>query len=297
MADIAGMQDIRSIHIDRSVKGYAEEDDQPMNGLFVQKTTSAREIRWFQKTAGFLDTTDTTGITATQIDFVAHGALPDQAGNSFTKNVSYAKQYALRSQMLSLADIKDNDVDLFNQELRDITRAVNRRKHVRIWNILTESQSASLINSTTTTSVGGDQWDAASGLNPIEDIYDALRQIAVNNYDISNAVLLVSPKDYMSLAVYIYNQGAQAPQRGQDMSEGKRLTEVAGCRVVVSNIVTADYAAVFIPNKALTWYSFEEITGDVTEFKGVGREIIVWLWGEAVLTDPKAVTLIIDTQT
>ena len=111
MADIAGQQDIRSIHIDRAVKGFAEEDDQPLEGLYTQKTTPSREIRWFQKTAGFLDTVDTTGITASQIDFVAHGAVPDQAGNSFTKNTSYAKQFALRSAMLSLADIKDNDVN------------------------------------------------------------------------------------------------------------------------------------------------------------------------------------------
>ncbi len=296
MADSAGQIDIRSIKVHKSIKGFAEEAEAPLDGLYTSVSTSSRENRWFQKTAGFLDTVDTTGITATQIDFVAHGALPDQAGNSFTRNTSYAKQFALRSALISFADIKDNDVNLWAQEMRDITRAVVRRKHVRIWNILTESQSVSLINSTTTTSVGGDQWDAASGQNPVKDVYDAVRQIAINNYDISDLVLLVSPKDYMSLCVYIYGIGAQAPTHGDAMLTGRRLTEVAGCRVMVSNIVTADYAVVFKPG-CVTWFSFEDVTGGVEEYVGVGREIRCWLSGEAVLTDPKSVTLIIDTQT
>ena len=296
MADVAGQADIRGINVDKAIKGFAEEEN-IFDQFVSHKTTAAREIRWYQKTAGFLDTTDTTGITASQIDFVAHGALPDEAGNSFTRNTSYVKKFMLRSRLISVEDIKDNDVDLFQQEMRDITRAVMRRAHVRGWNVLTESQSASNINSTTTTAVGGDQWDAASGLNPIEDVYDALRQIAVNNYDISTAVLMVSPKDYMSLCVYVFNQGAQAPTHGDAAVSGKRLMEFAGCRVVVSNIVTADYAAVFIPDKAVTKYTFIEITGAVVEYEGIGREIRVWHECEYVLTDPKAVTLIIDTQT
>lgn len=296
MADIAGQQDLRSINIDKAVKGFAEEEN--LFDQFVNvKVTSARENRWYQKTAGFLDTTDTTGITASQIDFVAPGAMPDEAGNSFTRNTSHAKKFMLRSRLISMEDIKDNDVDLFQQELRDITRAVVRRAQIRGWNVLTESQSVSLINSTTTTSVGGDQWDATSGLNPVKDVYDALRQIAANNYDITSAVLMVSPKDYMSLAVYVFNQGAQAPSHGDSAVSGNRLMEFAGCRVVVSNIVTTDYAVVFIPSKAVTKYEFVAITGTTVEHEGIGREIRVWHECEYVLTDPKAVTLIIDTQT
>ncbi len=296
MADIAGQQDIRGINVDKAIKGFAEEEN-IFDQFVTMKSTGTRENRWFQKTAGFLDTTDTSGITASQIDFVAPGALPDEASNSFTKNTSYAKKFMLRSRLITLEDIKDNDVDLFQQELRDITRAVLRRAHVRGWNILTESQSVSLINSTTTTSVGGDQWDAASGLNPVKDVYDALRQIAANNYDISNAVLMVSPKDYMSLAVYVFGVGAQAPTHGDAVVSGNRLLEFAGCRVRVSNIVTTDYAVVFIPEKAVTKYTFVEITGTTVEYEGIGREIRVWHECEYVLTDPKAVTLIIDTQT
>lgn len=295
MVDTSGQANLRSINLVKGATGFAEEAN-IFKQFALMKTTSAREIRWFQKTAGFLDTTDTSGITASQIDFVAPLALPEVAEQSWTRNTSYAKKFFLESPTIPLED-DESDVDVVQDNLRDLTRAVQRRVDNRAWDVLTESQSATNINSTTTTSVGGDQWDAASGLNPVKDVYDALRQIATNSYPIDNAVLAVSPKDYMSLAVYVYNQGAQAPAHGDAAVSGRRLLEFAGCRVVVSANVTADYAAVFIPEVSISGYQFKAINAEQIRVVGIGVKIRVWEEIEFTLDNPKSVTLIVDTQT
>ena len=87
MADSSGQADIRGIDIDRLVKGFAEEEN-VFKKFVVNSTTTAREIRWYQKTSGFLDTPDTTGITTSHISNNASGALPFVAEQSWTRNTS-----------------------------------------------------------------------------------------------------------------------------------------------------------------------------------------------------------------
>lgn len=298
MADYAGQIDIRGINVDKLAKGFAEEAS-VMQDLVTVTPTSAREVRWFQKTAGFMDSTDTTAITASQIAGAAQGARPVVIRQTWTRNTSYVLKFFAESEWISEEDIKDSDPDVFGSSVRDIVRAVLNQSDIHIWNVMTENQSASNINSTTTTSVGGDQWDATSGLNPIKDIVDAMRQIRANSYDpLDGGVLFLSPKDHMSLMTYLYNQGAQAPGVSTSVLEnGKVIDRLLGLRVVVGTFVSTDYAAVAIPKKAVTFKEFMPITTAILTEPGIGRKIRVWQEGIALLTDPKAVTLIVDTQT
>ena len=78
MADGSGQIDIRGIDIDKLAKGFADKVFILKNFVQVSKT-KAREIRWYQKGVAFvslLDSTDTTGITASQILNTADKALP-----------------------------------------------------------------------------------------------------------------------------------------------------------------------------------------------------------------------------
>ena len=58
-----------------------------------QATTTAREIRWFQKTAGYVSPTTTTGITSNFASNTASRAIAPVANQSFTKNTSYVRKY------------------------------------------------------------------------------------------------------------------------------------------------------------------------------------------------------------
>jgi len=62
MADTSAQAEIRGIDIQKLVEGFAEEGIILKNFCRVMPAT-AREIRWFQKTAGFLTGPTTTAIT------------------------------------------------------------------------------------------------------------------------------------------------------------------------------------------------------------------------------------------
>src|SRR3990167_6486447 len=106
MPDTVGMLDLRGLDVDKLAKGFADEEFVFKNLLTVTPT-SAREIRWYQKTSGVLDSTDTTGITASQIVGSAFGTLPPIAEQSWTRQTSYVKHFAVESPWFSYADVRD----------------------------------------------------------------------------------------------------------------------------------------------------------------------------------------------
>src|SRR3990167_9009910 len=111
MATTSGQANIRGIDIDKLAKGFADEE-MILKRFVTNTTTSAREIRWYQRTAGVLDSTDTTGITASQIANVAYGARPVVVEQSWTRNTSYIRKYFVESPMLTEEDIRDSDIDI-----------------------------------------------------------------------------------------------------------------------------------------------------------------------------------------
>lgn len=294
MADTSGMYEIRGIDVDKAAKGFADEEI-ILKRYVTVTPTSAREIRWYQKTSGFLGGTTTSGITADLIDNTAPLALPTVVEQSWTRNTSYVRKYFVESPTISEEDIRDSDIDVLSTNIRDLTRAVQRRVEVRIFNVLTESQSVSNINSVTTTSVGGDQWDAASGQDPIKDIMRAKRLIRESGYNPEGGILMLDSQGHEALLSWlISDKGASVPQfASQKLVEGV-VMEILGLRVIVSEAVVSDYGVVFVPEKSCTYKVFTNITAREIVDEGIGVKVRVWEEGEALLTDPKSVTLIID---
>jgi hypothetical protein len=179
MADNSGQADIRGLDIDKLAKGFADEN-LVLKNFVTTSSTSAREIRWFQKTAGFLDSTDTTGITATQLRPVPARALPVVVEQSWTRNTSYVKKFFVESPTISEEDIKDCDIDILATNVRDLVLAVQNQVDLRIYNILTENLSPSTIQ--TTASVA-DGWDDTATGNPIIDLLIAKRMIRQYRYN------------------------------------------------------------------------------------------------------------------
>lgn len=288
MADTNAMADLRGINVDKLVKGFAEEEI--LMKKFVNVTpTSAREIRWYQKTAGFLDSSDTTGITASQIANTSFKSIPVAVEQSWTRNTSSVRKYFVESPWISDEDIRDSDVDILATNVRDLVRAVGRLIDTRIWDVLTESQSASLINSVSITN----EWDDYSNCTPISDLLTAKKYIRTYGYNPEGAVLLLNPDEHLYLLNWLINtKGANIPTFASNKIVDGVVMEILGLNVIVSTIVTADYAAVFVPKRAATWKTFTNITSAVIEDKGIGKKVRVWEEGECILHDPKAVCLL-----
>ena len=292
MADGNAQADIRGLDIDKLAKGFADETLVLKKFLHVSKTM-AREIRWYQKTAGFLDSTDTTGITGSHIANTGFKSVPVAVEQTWTRNTSYVKKYFVESPWFSVEDLKDTDVDLLATNVRDLVRAVSSQVDTRIYNVLTESLSPSNIQSTAATADG---WDDAVTGDPIADLLEAKRLIRTQRYNPEGAVLYIHPTEHKNLLAYLINvKGSSIPEFSSDRVKDGVVMELLGLKVVVSLNATTDYALVFVPQRAATWKSFMPITSVVVDDPGIGKKIRVWEEGECLLTDPKAVCLITDT--
>ena len=106
--------------------------------------------------------------------------------------------------------------------------------------------------------------------------------------------MLLNPKDYRNLL-----SNPSVRNAGQFYtSDPTRLGTVGmlcGLKVVVSNTVTADYAAVVIAKEACTWKQAEALRTVVIDDPGIGVKIRAWEQGVAQLRNPKAVCLISNT--
>lgn len=295
MADTNAMADIRGIDIDKAVKGFADMEMQ-MKRFVTVSPTKAREIRWYQKTSGFLDSEDTTGITASQIYNTSSKSLPVVVEQSWTRNTSYVKKYFVESPWISDEDIADSDVDILTGNLRDLTRAVQRQVDTRIWNVLSNAQSGTGINTNATNA----PWNTASFTNVdiIEDLLEAKQNLREDGYNPEGAILLINALDHKQIITWlISSKGSSIPAFASQRVQDGVVMELLGLQVVVDEIVTADYALVFVPKVAVTYKVFTPTTAAIISDPGIGKKIRVWEEGEAILTDPNATNLITNTRT
>ena len=114
-----------------------------------------------------------------------------------------------------------------------------------------------------------------------------------NGYDPEGAILFLNPNEHTYLMAYlIETKGSSIPNFSSDKVVSGRVMEILGLNVVVSTVVTADYALVMVPNRAATWKSFMGISSAVIDEPMIGKKIRVSEQGECLLHDPKAVTLL-----
>jgi len=292
MATTSGEQDIRGIDIDKLAKGFADEVLVLKHHVTIS-TTAAREIRWYQKTSGFLDSTDTTAITDSQIANTSFRSQPVVVEQSWTRQTSYVRKYFVESPLISEEDIKDTDIDILATNIRDLVRAVANQVDKRLYNIITENLSPVNINTTAATADG---WDDASTGNPILDIMVGNQKIRANGYDAKEVILYINSIEHKNLLNYLINvKGSSIPSFSSEKLKTGVIMEILGNQVIVSENAVTDYALQFIPKRACTWKQFMPITSAVVTEVGIGRKIRVWEEGEGLLTDPKSVHLITDT--
>jgi len=292
MADSAGQYEIRGIDIDKLAKGFADELN-VMKKYCTTSTTSAREIRWYQKTAGFLAGATTTTITSsdTLIANQPERAKPSVVQQSWTRNTSYVRKYFVASETISLEDIRDTDIDIFATLVRDLVMAVERQVDKRIYTVLTTGTGVQ-------TGAASSVWDVAATANPIKDILVMKQAIRAYNYDPEGAILALNPIEHRNLVEYLINvKGSSIPSFSSSLAGSGVVMEILGVRVIVNSNFTTDQALLFVPQRACTWKSFVPITTGIVDEVGIGKSIRVWEEGEALLTDPKCSYLLTNTAT
>ena len=85
MASTSGESNLRGINIDKISKDYLDVA-LIFKSLVKTVPTANREIRWYQKTSGYLTATSPASISG-----IAEGSRPFVLEQSWTRNTSYVK--------------------------------------------------------------------------------------------------------------------------------------------------------------------------------------------------------------
>lgn len=287
MADVAGQAEIRGIHLDPLAKNYQNEQSIFYNEVSVV-ATSSREIRYYQKTSGYLTLTSPATIV------IAEGAKPFVAETSWTRNTAYTKKYALDSPMINMEDEKDSEVKVFVDNMEDIVAAIVYERDGDIWDVATENRTPVNINSVTATAA----WDAGSGQDPMEDVAEAIQKIREETKrKVTGAKLYVSAKGEKDLKVWLTStKGTYFTELASNLVVDGVLTRFGGCEVVVSENVTADYALVALLKESVEYREFIALTTAIIEEPLIGRKIRAMTNGIPILVKPKYNALISNTE-
>jgi len=292
MADTRGMQDIYGLDIDRLAKGFGNQMYTFLAECQVRKM-KGDSVRWFQKTAGTLTATSPS-VTSN----VAAGARPTTLEVSWTRNTSYKKIFFVEG-FLDDEDISDAEIDTFATTIRDLTEVIVRDRDAHLWDIMSEGQSPSGIQTFATTAQGGDQWDAANyAADPIVDLLHAKKMILDEGYNPEGATLLLDTLGYKSLVSWLISgKGSSIPGFASEKISSGIVMGILGLNIKVSKNVTTDYALVIVPQRAVTYSESQGITATTSIDEQIGRNIRIKASGIAYRTDPKAIVLITDINT
>lgn len=287
MADTNAQAEIRGIDISKLVEGFADVDVVLKNYCRVIKT-SAREIRWYQKTAGFLTSPTTTGITTDMIT-TASKALPVVIEPSYTRNTSYVKKFFASSPLISIEDINDCDPDVWGDMVKDAARAVNKKIDARIYTVLTAAGCG-------TGAATADGWNVPATADPIADLMAARLSIKSYGYATDDLVIYMNQAEEKWLISWLIGtKGSSIPNFSSNLVGTGKIMQILDMSVVVDSNAPTDTVVVFSPFKAVIWREFMPLTSAIVTDEGIGKYVRVWAEGEAIRPNPYAVYTITDT--
>ncbi len=296
MADTSGQADIRDMFVSKLLKGFSDEVLK-FKSLVTVTPTSAREIRWQQKTAGFLSSVTTTGMTTNLGAHMSPLSQPSVVRQSFTRNTSYVQPFFHETPLISDEDIKDNMVGLLSVHIRDLVRKIEYDVNSHIFDYLSSARTGAL--GVILSGNASATWDGAAAPKITTDIERAKEAIREQNYEPTH--IFLCPHDYASLMIeLVETRGSGVPGFSSQKITNGVITEVLGLQVVVSNSVTqatSGNAVICNPAQAVTYYEFSGLNSVTMVEPMIGVKIRAKEEGIATLTDTNATYLLKLTST
>jgi len=267
MVETAGQALIRDIDI---TKGAMAEFEEALifKSLISSAPTKSREIKYWVKTSGYLTLT-----APAKLSNIAPGARPFVAETSWTPTTVYSIKYMLDSPMINMEDESDSEVQVFRDNAKDVVEAIANDVDGDIWDVISENQSADLINAVAANA----PWAAASGQDPFEDIMQAKMEIRQETKrSIRNGVLLLNAQGEKDLLVWLVStKGSSVPNFASEKVGTGTIDNFAGLKIVVSENVTATFAFVGDLKQAAEYRTFKPLQTWIISEEGIGRKIRV----------------------
>ena len=286
MADTAGQALIRGIDISKLVEGFANVGVVLKKYVRVVKT-DAREIKYWSKTAGYLTSPTTTGVTTDMIE-TASKAMPVVIENSYTPTTAYVKKFFASSPMISLEDLKDSDPDLWGDIIRDSAIAVNKKIDARLLTVLDAVGCQ-------TAAAAGSGWNVDADADPIYDFLNAIENIEAYGYSSDDLIAYMNPAEKKWLLRWIITvKGSSIPSFSSAKMEGGELMSFLGVKLVSDPNRPTDTVTIFSPSKAVIYKEFMGMSSAVINDEGIGKTVRVWAEGEGIRPNPNAVFKLTD---
>lgn len=284
-------QVIRGIDIQKLAEGFAEEGIIFKNYCRVSPT-SAREFRYYSKTAGFLVGETTTGVTGSQIANTSMKSLAPVTEPEYTRATAFVRTYFATSPKITDEDLKDCDPDVWGDIIRDIVRAVNHQVDVRIYTVATTATGIQ------TSAATGREWNDPATADIVGDFELMKQALRAYSFDPSGAVIWMNSIEYMNLIKYLINvKGSSIPNFSSEKISSGEVMTLLGVKIVVSENATTDQVVMLLPQKSLVWKEFMGLTTAVVDDPLIGKTFRVKAEGECYCPNPKSIYLLTDTHT
>lgn len=286
MADTSAEADIRGVNITKLVEGFADVNIVLKKYVRVV-SESNREIRWQSKTAGYLTSPTTTGITTDMIE-TSFKAIPVTIENSYTRTTSYVKKWFVTSPLITIEDIKDSQPDIWGDIIKDTVIAVNKKVDARILTVMDASGCQ-------TGAATGDGWNVDANADPVLDFLTAIEAIENYGYSSADLVAYMNPAEKKWLLRWLITvKGSSIPSFSSEKVGSGVLMSLLGVRIVSDPNRPTDTVTFFSPSKAVMWREFMPTTSAVLDEPGIGKYVRVWCEGEAIRPNPNAVYKLTD---
>lgn len=289
MADVQAAQEaLRARYYDKMIKQTAAQTYKFKQAVSIVTTSAWKGFFWRE------NQTILAGKSGNATKGIPRGSEFPQASVKMDQIRSTIEKYGLEDT-IPYEDVISDDLDLRDRTLIRLSAGVAKAVDDEIWAQLTENQTPVNIQSFTL----ADNYDWASASAAIiDDLEQAEEKLANYNYDTSNLMVFVSPKDKRRIVTYFYEKGAQAPDMSMRMIDSNNgvIGKIGNKTFIVSKSVTASFALVVVPKQVGTWKSLVPLGTDTKEVKYKQTTITACELGTTELTDPKAAVLIVGTQ-
>lgn len=273
--------DLRTNLYDKMVKGFAMQKYKFKQAVSVVSTSAWKNYFYRE---------NPTQLTAYK--GIPRGADFPQADVTYERVSAVIEKYGLESN-IAYEDILTDDIDVRDRTLMRVAEGVAKAVDDEIYDKLSESGTPTNIQSVTIEA--GYEWDTSSGAI-FDNLGEARQKIAEYNYETTDLLCFISPKDQRSITSYIFSKGAQAPQLSDSTARNGSIGKLNGVDFIVSNSVEASQALLVVPKVCGTWKEVVPLQTTTKEdpYKSVTIRSVEL--GTTQVTDPKAVVLILNTQ-
>lgn len=287
MADIqVGNYELRAENIEAMVQGFALQSYIMKDLVMINNSNSWKETFWQEEPE------DLTASGTQKVKGIPRNANFPEAEVKWEKVTSVIEKYGLEGT-ISYEDAFTNEIDVVARTLLRIGRAIAKSVDDEIYEKLTEGGSPDKINHLEIAS--GEEWNASTEAdrNPFKNILEAVKKMIQHNYDPygQGVTMIVNPHDF----VYLMDNEKIQRMFEKEIGNNGRVGRLGGVSLRVSNTVKDNEALMVINQICGTWKSAVPLTTHTEERPGIDWKVRSWELGVTQLTNPKAVTLITNT--